>query len=59
MAEEHGGMLNDGHPKRTVNFETLRRLGFSEDLINEAVRAEERGLSDVEPPTELGSCRDE
>jgi hypothetical protein len=53
MSQGRGGVPDGENPKRTVNVETLRKPGFSEDLINEAVRAEERGGYDVEPPAAL------
>lgn len=36
--------------KRKVHVEELRELGFSEDLIQEAVEREKAGLLDDDPP---------
>jgi len=38
---------------RRVNSEELRNLGFSEDLVREAVLREQRGLLAIEPPADL------
>jgi hypothetical protein len=39
--------------ERRVNADTLKKLGFSDDLITEAIRREERGVLSVEPPPDL------
>jgi len=41
------------HSRRTVDAEELRKLGFPEDLIAEAVRNAEKGLLDFEPSPDL------
>ena len=38
---------------RRVNASELTDLGFPKGLVDEAVRAEERGLLAVEPPEDL------
>lgn len=39
--------------KKKVDIEELRALGFSEDVIEEAVLRDDRGLLDVEFPPDL------
>jgi hypothetical protein len=39
--------------RRSVDAQALRELGFPEDLIEEAVRREGRGVLAVEPPEDL------
>jgi len=38
---------------RIVDAKALRDLGFPEDLIEEAVRREDRGVLAVDPPEDL------
>jgi hypothetical protein len=38
---------------RNVDAKALRNLGFPEDLIEEALRREDRGALAVEPPEDL------
>jgi hypothetical protein len=38
---------------RTIDTDALRQLGFSEELIAEAVSREERGVLAIEPPADL------
>jgi hypothetical protein len=39
--------------ERPINADTLRTLGFREELIAEALRRQERGVLSVEPPSDL------
>ena len=45
--------MTKANSKRRVNAERLRRLGFRDDLIAEAVAREERGVLEIEPPADL------
>jgi hypothetical protein len=38
---------------RSVDAKALRELGFPEDLIEEALRREDRGVLAVDPPEDL------
>lgn len=40
-------------PKRKVHAEELRKIGFPEKVIQEAVKAESLGLFDMEPSPDL------
>lgn len=39
--------------KKRVDTEELRRYGFSEDVIEEAVLREKQGLLDIKPSSDL------
>jgi hypothetical protein len=49
MAALFNARYNQHHGHKRVHAEKLRELGFPEKVIEEAVRAAERGLFDIEP----------
>jgi hypothetical protein len=46
-------MADSADNSRKIDPERLKRLGFDDDLIKEAVEWEKRGLLDVQPPSDL------
>src|SRR3954469_803080 len=50
---ERGKRKSMSRSERTVDAESLRRLGFAEDLITDALVLQERGVLAVEPPVDL------
>jgi hypothetical protein len=39
--------------QRTVDAEALRKMGFAEDMIEEALLRQRRGVMDIQPPADL------